>query len=831
MFAFQAGAGAACPNPFAATAAPDTAAAAVPTHNDFTCDGHPRCWGLPIKSASLYMCTVCPDTHFCGDCHSAHDKSHPLIMLKESDASVVRKLAACTALFATDAAVDFRDVIYASRQYEGARVQFSIDAGHRLVVRATHAPSGYDALSHVVSLRYNRDNRGLEVTTADSATTTETLPAAQRDELLAGIATLAARAVPAVPTEGFDNAILLKRVKSVALEKMHANLLQSPSSSNSTAPRLNDTFFRRVGEVAVGDRLVQAFYVRYETFILIDDAGFPVAAVQVMPQAAARSAGFALPQTSSSMMLCVRDGLSANAEESYGSPHTARGASIAHGQALFSRDGEAFAVVLTNLLHADTLSIVFRPSTSDGEVTGTGLPTNAVNTVAAGESLICDADATGRALILREAVEHHTTAAGVAEQRPVAFADERSRAVDAKAGSYYRVDVFTLTGNRAPALVRTKWVCLDVFLRDAGVVAAPATTPMFGGFGPNYFANHGLFGVPHGAPAMGVNPFLGVPAPAPAAAPAPRNIFGAPVQAPAAFNFGGGGLAPPVAAAETTRFGFGAASFGNGASSSTGFMGPASASAWRSSGSAAPSAMGAAPDLGFAAMGAAPAMGPAPAGRSFGSAAGGAAAPTAGDAFTLAAAPIRGSLSPQSAAAAHFLDTSNVARVELGAAVQGFSAGAERAGESHSALAPLLLGFSVQAGLTPAPGLEWVDVVERTTDLLRASRSRTLADALLGVRVHESNECVICLGDVEGAPDCIFLPCGHKCVHSACIDAGGGQFGNSCVLCRRAIRARLRTAAGGQVVGRETVAPPLRWGFGLGAALQPAPAAGAAQGR
>lgn len=269
--------------------------------------------------------------------------------------------------------------------------------------------------------------------------------------------------------------------KYKGLEALHASLLPPRGGG---AQLLSDVFFRLLGVEALPDRSLQAYAPRHDALLLSSDVdGAPLVAVQVLPAAVAR--GGAHAEGAFSALWCVSGGGGGGAAAG-ARPGTAG----ARYQALFSRPDVHFAVVLTNLT-ADRLGLVLRPSTADGELTGTGLPTNAVNIVAAGESLIVDANAEGLALILKEALEAVRDAAtGRVEQRPVAFRDERDRAAAAKVGSYSCVDVFCLGGTAGaaahaaplPRYERTSWGLADVFVRERPppppTVARPVAPPV-----------------------------------------------------------------------------------------------------------------------------------------------------------------------------------------------------------------------------------------------------------------------------------------------------------------------------------------------------------------
>jgi hypothetical protein len=147
----------------------------------------------------------------------------------------------------------------------------------------------------------------------------------------------------------------------------------------------------------------------------------------------------------------------------------AGGGSLAQFQALASAPDLHFAVVFNNL-HTEKLAVFLRAATSaGGEYRGAGLPTNGISVVRAGESLIVDCNAAGLALLLREAAEAVRADDGRVELRPVTFASERARAVNAQVGSYERIDVFCIGGDAATApsarLARTSWAATDVLVR------------------------------------------------------------------------------------------------------------------------------------------------------------------------------------------------------------------------------------------------------------------------------------------------------------------------------------------------------------------------------
>lgn len=51
--------------------------------------------------------------------------------------------------------------------------------------------------------------------------------------------------------------------------------------------------------------------------------------------------------------------------------------------------------------------------------------------------------------------------------------------------------------------------------------------------------------------------------------------------------------------------------------------------------------------------------------------------------------------------------------------------------------------------------------------------------------IYPSDECVVCL---DGTPDCVITPCGHKCAHRDCLD---GMEDEKCPICRSAIVIKL----------------------------------------
>lgn len=95
-------------------------------------------------------------------------------------------------------------------------------------------------------------------------------------------------------------------------------------------------------------------------------------------------------------------------------------------------------------------------------------------------------------------------------------------------------------------------------------------------------------------------------------------------------------------------------------------------------------------------------------------------------------------------------------------------------------LSVICTGIEMLPQLTKAAAFDRAVALTRDTIL---DGNKQLVKSLTAV--HKADECVICM---EGAPDVIFIKCGHQCVHEACARQAKNQ---TCPLCRATIVAKI----------------------------------------
>lgn len=95
-------------------------------------------------------------------------------------------------------------------------------------------------------------------------------------------------------------------------------------------------------------------------------------------------------------------------------------------------------------------------------------------------------------------------------------------------------------------------------------------------------------------------------------------------------------------------------------------------------------------------------------------------------------------------------------------------------------LSVICTGIEMLPQLTKAAAFDRAVALTRDTIL---DGNKQLVKSLTAV--HKADECVICM---EGAPDVIFIKCGHQCVHEACTRQAKNQ---TCPLCRATIVAKI----------------------------------------
>lgn len=320
---------------------------------------------------------------------------------------------------------------------------------------------------------------------------------------------------PLVPTQVAQDTLALGRARMGTLESLHKRAVAGTTST------LDPRFFTLVGAdtvttVSASQMSLQAYYTLHDTVFLMDKrCGHPIAALQVMPSQLATT-GTAQPTTPASAIL------------SRGNHTLADGHALSGFQAMFSSQAH-FAFVFTNLLPDASLAFFLRACNSEGGVVSEA-PINGVNIARPGESLVCNANSLGHALLIQEAID--ATTGGT-----ISHAQERARPVAAQVGDYQSLSVHFMQGlgaaggtAAAPGVTvppssllgsNFVWETSDNFLRRMpllqpsafgfggffGASGAPGAIPigvtsLFGAAGGGGVARGGGFSNPPSAPAF-----------------------------------------------------------------------------------------------------------------------------------------------------------------------------------------------------------------------------------------------------------------------------------------------------------------------------------------